>query len=136
MLVHFVHVTCISIILSCKFPTLLTYSITFEPTTCLTQTHQVTPLLRDMTWRTVTYCDVTGNLGDGDVITEKELRDHFYQYGEIRSVTVVHKNQCAFVQYTARCAGSRLGQGRVFGQGCVMLEGRLSLEARDSFDLT
>ena len=31
-------------------------------------------------------------------------RDHFYQYGEIRSVTVVPKQSCAFVQYTQRDA--------------------------------
>ena len=44
----------------------------------------------------------TGNLGDSNLITEQELKDHFYQYGEIRNITVVHKNQCAFVQYVAR----------------------------------
>ena len=31
-------------------------------------------------------------------------RDHFYQYGEIRSVTVVPKQSCAFVQFTQRDA--------------------------------
>lgn len=41
-----------------------------------------------------------GNLGD--VITEKQLRDHFYQYGEIRTVTMVPRQQCAFIQYTLR----------------------------------
>ena len=37
-----------------------------------------------------------------DKITEKDLRDHFYQFGEIRSVTVVSKQNCAFVTYTTR----------------------------------
>lgn len=32
------------------------------------------------------------------------FRDHFYQYGEIRSVSLVPKQQCAFVQYTTRTA--------------------------------
>ncbi|KAL3876727.1 hypothetical protein ACJMK2_034528 [Sinanodonta woodiana] len=41
-----------------------------------------------------------GNLGDK--IGEKELRDHFYQFGEIRSVNVVTKQQCAFIQFTTR----------------------------------
>lgn len=41
-----------------------------------------------------------GNIGDK--ITEKELSDHFYQFGEIRSITVVAKQQCAFVQFTTR----------------------------------
>ncbi|XP_076457541.1 pre-mRNA-splicing factor RBM22-like [Babylonia areolata] len=43
-----------------------------------------------------------GNLGDK--IGEKELRDHFYQFGEIRSVNIVSKQQCAFVQFTTRAS--------------------------------
>lgn len=42
-----------------------------------------------------------GNLG---TLTEQDLRDHFYQYGEIRSISVVPKQQCAFVQFTTRQA--------------------------------
>jgi pre-mRNA-splicing factor RBM22/SLT11 len=38
----------------------------------------------------------------GSNITEKDLRDHFYQFGELRSVTVVGKQNCAFVTYTDR----------------------------------
>ena len=30
------------------------------------------------------------------------FRDHFYQFGEIRSVTIVSRQQCAFVQFTTR----------------------------------
>ena len=30
------------------------------------------------------------------------FRDHFYQYGEIRSINVVSKQQCAFIQFTSR----------------------------------
>ncbi|KAK2174878.1 hypothetical protein NP493_770g02020 [Ridgeia piscesae] len=41
-----------------------------------------------------------GNLGDN--VTEKDLKDHFYQFGEIRSITVVGRQQCAFVQFTKR----------------------------------
>ncbi|GFU55179.1 pre-mRNA-splicing factor RBM22 [Trichonephila clavipes] len=41
-----------------------------------------------------------GNLGER--ITEKELKDHFYQYGEIRSITLLNKQQCAFIQFTTR----------------------------------
>ncbi|XP_071953548.1 pre-mRNA-splicing factor RBM22-like [Antedon mediterranea] len=40
--------------------------------------------------------------GLGDKVTEKDLRDHFYQFGEIRNINVVQKQQCAFVQFTAR----------------------------------
>ncbi|CAF1104064.1 unnamed protein product [Adineta ricciae] len=45
-----------------------------------------------------------GNVVD---IDEQQLRDHFYQYGEIRSVTVVPKQSCAFVQFTQRDAAER-----------------------------
>ncbi|XP_074594934.1 pre-mRNA-splicing factor RBM22 [Brevipalpus obovatus] len=38
----------------------------------------------------------------GDEITEKNLRDHFYQFGEIRNITVLKKQNCAFVTYTKR----------------------------------
>ncbi|RWS25734.1 pre-mRNA-splicing factor-like protein, partial [Leptotrombidium deliense] len=41
-----------------------------------------------------------GNIGDS--ITEKDLRDYFYQFGEIRSVTIVQKQNCAFITYTTR----------------------------------
>uniref|UniRef100_A0A8D9FH74 Pre-mRNA-splicing factor RBM22 n=1 Tax=Cacopsylla melanoneura TaxID=428564 RepID=A0A8D9FH74_9HEMI len=43
-----------------------------------------------------------GNLGDK--LTEQDLRDHFYQFGEIRNVTILSKQQCAFVQFTTRSA--------------------------------
>jgi len=42
-----------------------------------------------------------GNLGN---LTEQDIRDHFYQYGEIRTVSLVPKQQCAFVQFTTRNA--------------------------------
>ena len=32
----------------------------------------------------------------------KTFRDHFYQFGEIRSVTMVARQQCAFVQFVSR----------------------------------
>ncbi|GJQ65490.1 hypothetical protein Trydic_g7594 [Trypoxylus dichotomus] len=50
--------------------------------------------------RTITTLYI-GNIG---VLTEQDLRDHFYQYGEIRSLSIVPKQQCAFVQYTTRAA--------------------------------
>ena len=37
-----------------------------------------------------------------DVVTEQDLRDHFYQFGEIRSVHVVQKQNCAFVTFSQR----------------------------------
>jgi len=48
-----------------------------------------------------------GNVVDMD---EQQLRDHFYQYGEIRSVTVLNKQSCAFVQFTQRDSAERAAQ--------------------------
>ncbi|XP_061092315.1 pre-mRNA-splicing factor RBM22-like isoform X1 [Conger conger] len=42
--------------------------------------------------------------GLGDSMTDADLRSHFYQFGEIRSTTVVPRQQCAFVQFTTRPA--------------------------------
>ncbi|XP_045138882.1 pre-mRNA-splicing factor RBM22-like [Portunus trituberculatus] len=60
-----------------------------------------------------------GNLGDR--IGEKELRDHFYQYGELRSVNVVAKQQYAFVQFTSRTA-AELAAERTFNK--LIIQGR------------
>lgn len=59
--------------------------------------------------------------GLGDILTEKQLRDHFYQYGEIRSVTMVPRQQCAFIQYTQRAA-AELAAERTFNK--LILGGR------------
>ncbi|WAQ97502.1 RBM22-like protein [Mya arenaria] len=40
--------------------------------------------------------------GLGDKVSETDLKDYFYQFGEIRSINVVSKQQCAFVQFTMR----------------------------------
>ncbi|XP_054714292.1 pre-mRNA-splicing factor RBM22-like [Uloborus diversus] len=49
-----------------------------------------------------------GNLGEK--ITEKDLKDHFYQYGEIRSITLLNKQQCAFIQFTTRSAAEQAAE--------------------------
>lgn len=41
-----------------------------------------------------------GNISEH--LTEKDIRDNFYQFGEIRNITMVARQQCAFVQYTKR----------------------------------
>ena len=41
-----------------------------------------------------------GNIGE--LIEEKDLKDYFYQFGEIRQVTMVPRQNCAFVQFTTR----------------------------------
>ena len=50
-----------------------------------------------------------GNIGEKMV--EKELRDHFYQYGEIRSITIVSRQQCAFVTFVNRTACELAAEG-------------------------
>lgn len=60
-----------------------------------------------------------GNLGDQ--ITESDLRDHFYQHGELRSVTVASKQQCAFVQFVSR-GSAELAAEKSFNK--LILKGR------------
>ncbi|KAM7540480.1 hypothetical protein Aperf_G00000038597 [Anoplocephala perfoliata] len=40
--------------------------------------------------------------GVSEDISETDLRDHFYQFGELRSVSVHYKQHCAFLQFTTR----------------------------------
>lgn len=47
---------------------------------------------------TTLYIGGLGDENDGNPITEQDLRNHFYQYGEIRQITVVPKQGCAFIQ--------------------------------------
>lgn len=35
-------------------------------------------------------------------VAESDLRDNFYQYGEIRSITIAQRARCAFIQFTKR----------------------------------
>lgn len=60
-----------------------------------------------------------GNLGEK--IGEQELKDHFYQYGEIRNITMVSRQQCAFVQFTNRAAAEAATEAS-FNK--LILEGR------------
>ena len=53
--------------------------------------------------------DLTMSTGEGP-ITEQDLRNHFYQFGEIRSISMVAKQACAFVQYTRRSAAEMAAQ--------------------------
>lgn len=62
----------------------------------------------------------------GERIGEKELRDHFYQFGEIRSINVVSKQQCAFVQFTSRSA-AELAAERSFNK-LIILGRRLNIK--------
>ncbi|KAM3180905.1 RNA binding motif protein 22 [Hymenolepis weldensis] len=54
--------------------------------------------------RTITTLYIGGISED---ITEQDLRDHFYQFGELRSVSVHYKQHCAFLQFTTREAAEK-----------------------------
>ncbi|KAL3317305.1 RNA binding motif protein 22 [Cichlidogyrus casuarinus] len=45
-----------------------------------------------------------------DTLTELDLRNHFYQFGELRSVTVAHKSHCAFLQFVNRADAERAAE--------------------------
>ncbi|GIY82784.1 pre-mRNA-splicing factor RBM22 [Caerostris darwini] len=60
-----------------------------------------------------------GNLGER--IIEKDLKDHFYQYGEVRSITLLNKQQCAFIQFTTRQAAESAAE-KAFNK--LILNGR------------
>lgn len=60
-----------------------------------------------------------GNIGEH--VTETDIRDNFYQFGEIRTVTIVPRQQCGFVQYTKRAA-AELAAEKTFNK--LVLGGR------------
>jgi len=43
-------------------------------------------------------------LGVDHKVTESDIRDHFYQFGEMRRVSVIGDKGCAFVEFTTRAA--------------------------------
>ncbi|XP_078407310.1 pre-mRNA-splicing factor RBM22 [Cetorhinus maximus] len=59
--------------------------------------------------------------GLGEQISETELRNHFYQFGEIRSITVVQRQQCAFIQFATR-QSSELAAEKSFNK--LIINGR------------
>lgn len=53
-----------------------------------------------------------------DRISEGNLRDMFYHYGEIRAIKVVPRQQCAFVEFTTRDAAQRAAKAKY--NNCVI----------------
>lgn len=49
--------------------------------------------------------------GLSNEVSERDLRDHFYQYGEIQAIHMVHKQNCAFITYTTRPAAEKAAEG-------------------------
>ncbi|KAJ3049251.1 RNA binding motif protein 22 [Rhizophlyctis rosea] len=54
--------------------------------------------------KAITSLFITGVEAD---ITEQDLRNHFYPFGEIKSVVVVHKSKCAFINFATRSAAEQ-----------------------------
>lgn len=70
------------------------------------------PVLEPPSDKTITTLYV-GNVGEH--LTEVDIRDQFYTYGEIRNVTLLPKQQCAFVQFTKR-SGAELAAEKTFNK--------------------
>lgn len=53
-----------------------------------------------------------GNLGPSGAqqVTEKDLNDFFYQYGDIRCLRVLTEKGCAFIEFTTREAAERAAE--------------------------
>ena len=50
-------------------------------------------------------CDAVGNLCPQSLcLSVCFYRNHFYQFGEIRTTTIVQRQQCAFIQFATRQA--------------------------------
>mmetsp|Transcript_30590 Transcript_30590/g.49512 ORF Transcript_30590/g.49512 Transcript_30590/m.49512 type:complete len:290 (+) Transcript_30590:254-1123(+) len=48
--------------------------------------------------------------GINDTITEADLRDQFYSHGELKSIRMVYRSRCAFIQYTTRKAAEEAAE--------------------------
>ncbi|KAJ8651739.1 hypothetical protein O0I10_012686 [Lichtheimia ornata] len=66
--------------------------------------------------KTVTSLFVTGV---EQTITEADLREHFSTYGQLKSVVVVHKSKCAFVNFATRTA-AELAADRIADAGLTL----------------
>lgn len=65
------------------------------------------PTLETPEDKTITTLYV-GNLGEH--VTETDLKNHFYHFGEVRTITVVPRQQCGFVQFTKRQAAEEAAE--------------------------
>ena len=75
---------------------------------------------------TTLYIGGLGDESETNPITELDLRNHFYQYGEIRQVTVVAKQGCAFIQVRMTLENS-FSKNQIL----TILKNQLSLKLRN-----
>lgn len=54
--------------------------------------------------RPLMYCVFYGEEEQNPILLSFPCRNHFYQFGEIRTITVVQRQQCAFIQFATRQA--------------------------------
>ncbi|KRZ06453.1 Pre-mRNA-splicing factor RBM22 [Trichinella zimbabwensis] len=78
------------------------------------------PVLKPPEDKTITTIYL-GNLGEDNVITEDDIKNYFYQFGEIRSIVILSEKGCGFVQFTTREA-AELASEKTFGK--LMIKGR------------
>uniref|UniRef100_A0A8C1Y0P8 Pre-mRNA-splicing factor RBM22 n=1 Tax=Cyprinus carpio TaxID=7962 RepID=A0A8C1Y0P8_CYPCA len=81
--------------------------------------------------------------GLGENVTDSELRNNFYQYGEIRAITLVQRQQCAFIQFATR-QGAELAAEKTFNKliinGCRLAvkwgrsQAAKETDVKDGFD--
>ena len=67
--------------------------------------------------------------GVGPAVSEDDLRDVFYPYGELKSVRKLETRACAFVTYTTRAAAEKAAEAltsrvTVKGEQCKLLWGK------------
>jgi hypothetical protein len=48
-------------------------------------------------------------------ITDEDIRDHFYAFGEIAGIKKVDAKACAFITFTSRCVREQHGMGLMPG---------------------
>lgn len=48
--------------------------------------------------------------GVDESITEQDLRDFYGRFGEIKSIAVIHRSRCAFVNFTTRNAAEKAAE--------------------------
>ncbi|VDN57024.1 unnamed protein product [Dracunculus medinensis] len=81
---------------------------------------KVMPILHPPEDESVTTLYV-GDIGPPGTITEADLRDYFYQFGEIRSLNILPTKGCAFIAFTTRLAAEKAAE-RSFNK--LVLQGR------------
>ena len=79
-------------------------------------------------------CDDQSKFG-ADPVTETDLRNFFYQFGEIRSITMASKGSCALVQFAKRSSAEVAAEKTFNKLVCLFISFSLFLVQLQSFEL-